>query len=120
MITLGFSFTDYKLQGKTLKYLILNLTRYKWPPHMDLKGLYVLLSRVRQLGHLRLLNGVSKNLSELEYLLQLKYRPELALWNVGYDSSGKWSPSQVELAAPNLLQKRGKTGRKKLRSKVDG
>ena len=61
-----------------------------------------------------------KNLNELEYLLQLKYKPELALWNVGYDSSGKWSPSQVELAAPNLLQKRSKTGRKKLRSKVDG
>ena len=117
MITLGFSFTDYKLQGKTLKYLILNLTRYKWPPHIDLKGLYVLLSRVRQLGHLRLLNGVSKNLSELEYLLQLKYRPELALWNVGYDSSGRWSPSQVESAAANLLRGRRQTGRKRLRGK---
>ena len=112
MITLGFALTDYKPQGKTLKYLIPNLTKHSWPPHMDLKGLYVLLSRVRELGHLRPRNGVSKNRSELSYSLKLRHRAELAIWNAGYDDSGRWSPRQVELAALQVLKKYGKTGAK--------
>ena len=112
MITLGFALTDYKLQGKTLKYLILNLTKYSWPPHMDLKGLYVLLSRVKKFGHIRLLNGVSKDRSELSYLLNLRHRAELAIWSEGYDDSGRWSPIQVEMAANRVLRRFGKAGKK--------
>ena len=112
MITLGFALTDYKLQGKTLKYLILNLTKYSWPPHMDLKGLYVLLSRVKEFGHLRLLNGVSKDRSELSYLLNLRHRAELAIWSGGYDDSGRWCPRRVENVAKRVLKSFGKTGMK--------
>ena len=112
MITLGFALTDYKLQGKTLKYLILNLTKHSWPPHMDLEGLYVLLSCVKELGHLRLLNGVSKDRSELSYLLNLKHRAELAIWSEGYDDSGRWCPEQAKTAAKRVLARFGKSGMK--------
>lgn len=112
MITLGFALTDYKLQGKTLKYLILNLTKHSWPPHMDLKGLYVLLSRVEELGHLRLLNGASEDRSELSHLLNLGHRAELATWSEGYDDSGRWCPRRVDMAAKHVLKRFGKTGMK--------
>ena len=79
---------------------------------MDLKGLYVLLSRVKELGHLRLLNGVSKDRSELSYLLKLRHRAELAIWSQGYDDSGRWCPRRVEMAAKYVLQRFGKTGMK--------
>ena len=60
MVTLAFALTDFKVQGKTLDYFVVNLRPHAWFPHMDLRGFYVFLSRVRSFESLRLLSCGSK------------------------------------------------------------
>ena len=55
-ITLAFAVTDFKLQGKTLEKLVLSIAPRPFPPHLDLKAFYVMVSRVRARCGLRLLH----------------------------------------------------------------
>ena len=94
-ITLAFAVTDYKLQGKTLDDLILSINPRSLPPHLDLKGFYVLVSRVRKLKGLHLLAPPGTGKRDLRYLFKLVHKKELAIWNGGYDAYGYWD---VQLA----------------------
>ena len=49
-LTLAFAMTDFKVQGRTLPFVILSIAGRPFPPHLDMKGFYVMISRVRQ-GH---------------------------------------------------------------------
>ena len=44
---LAFAVTDFKLQGKTTEDLLLSIAPRPVPPHLDLKGFYVMVSRAR-------------------------------------------------------------------------
>ena len=49
-LTLAFAMTDFKVQGRTLPFVILSIAARPFPPHLDMKGFYVMISRVRR-GH---------------------------------------------------------------------
>ena len=48
--TLAFAITDFKVQGRTVPFVILSIAARPFPPHLDMKGFYVMISRVRR-GH---------------------------------------------------------------------
>ena len=68
-IDLAFAITDFKLQGKTKDELILSVAPRPFPPHMDLKGLYVDISRLRKQTGLRVLHKPSQRRGGLDHLL---------------------------------------------------
>jgi len=106
-ITLAFAVTDFKLQGKTLDKLILSIAPRPFPPHLDLKGFYVLVSRVRAQSGLRVLHRPSKRKGGLSSLLKLQHSPALAAWNKGYNEDGDWEPLR-KTATPKPAAKRGR------------
>ncbi len=85
-ITLAFAFTDFKIQGKTLDYITLSLANRPFPPHIDLKGFYVMISRVRRADAIRVL---SKH-DDLKHLGNLRHAHELAVWHASYTDDGDW------------------------------
>ena len=110
-ITLAFAVTDFKLQGKTLDKLILSIARRPFPPHLDLKAFYVMISRVRARRGLRLLHRPAKRAGGLSYLQKLCHAPALKAWNTHYDAAGDWDPLRepepsVNPAAPKRRRKR--------------
>ena len=46
-LTLAFALTDFKVQGCTESYVTLSIAPRPFPPHLDMKGFYVMISRVR-------------------------------------------------------------------------
>ena len=101
----------FKLQGKTLDKLVLSIAPRPLPPHLDLKGLYVMVSRVRARCGLRLLHRPPRRTGGLQYLLKLHHAPALAAWNSHYDAAGDWDPHRdpepyVSAAAPKRRRKR--------------
>ena len=110
-ITLAFAVTDFKLQGKTLEKLVLSIAPRPFPPHLDLKAFYVMVSRVRARCGLRLLHRPPQRTGGLKYLLKLHHAPALAAWNSHYDAAGDWDPLRdpepsVSAAAPKRRRKR--------------
>ena len=110
-ITLAFAVTDFKLQGKTLDKLILSIAPRPFPPHLDLKAFYVMISRVRARSGLRLLHRPAKRAGGLSYLQKLHHAPALKAWNTHYDAAGDWDPLRepepsVPPAAPTRRRKR--------------
>ena len=91
-ITLAFAVTDFKLQGKTLDKLILSIAPRPFPPHLDLKAFYVMVSRVRGRHGLRVLHRPAKHRGGLLHVLKLKHAPALKAWDEGYNESGDWDP----------------------------
>ncbi|KAJ1447167.1 hypothetical protein M885DRAFT_576435 [Pelagophyceae sp. CCMP2097] len=83
---LAFALTDFKLQGRTLQKLIINLPS-RGVPKMTLKSWYVLVSRATIEGGLRALQ-IDKG--EIAKVLNLKHDPSLAAWEQGYDALGYW------------------------------
>ncbi|CAK0867394.1 unnamed protein product [Prorocentrum cordatum] len=73
-ITFAFAVTDYKLQGKTKDNLILSIAPRPFPPHLDLKGFYVDVSRVRKRSGLRVLRLPPQRMGGLKHLYKLRYR----------------------------------------------
>ena len=47
-LTLAFAMTDFKVQGRTCDYVNLSIAARPFPPHLDMKGFYVMISRVRR------------------------------------------------------------------------
>jgi hypothetical protein len=107
-ITLSFALTDFKLQGRTLDALILSIAPRPFPPHLDLRGFYVFISRVRLGCRLRVLFRPSDNDGGLNFLFKLQHVPELGVWDSGYDHNGDWSlPLALAAAAEMRLQRTG-------------
>ena len=92
-VALAFAVTDYKLQAQTKDELILSIAPRPFPPHLDMKGFYTMESRVRAGDRLRVLHRPSQRKGGLDYLFKLKWQPELAAWNAGYDEAGDWDPT---------------------------
>ena len=96
-ITLAFAVTDFKLQGKTLDKLILSIAPRPFPPHLDLKAFYVMVSRVRGRRGLRVLHRPAKHSGGLRHVLKLKHAPALKAWDAaGWPRPGK-EPTEVPL-----------------------
>ena len=85
-ITLAFALTDFKVQGRTLDYLNLSIAARPFPPHLDMKGFYVMISRVRRSSSLRVLSRHD----DLRHLLNLRHAKELAVWHASYSAVGDW------------------------------
>ena len=85
---LAFAMTDFKLQGRTMPKLVLSVCKRSKPPYMTLAAFYVLVSRVRTLGSLRLLQDDTEGRTSLFGLAHDEY---LAAWERGYDEDGWWS-----------------------------
>ena len=91
---IAFALTDFKLQGRTLPKLILSVCKRARLPWMTLASFYVLISRVRELAGLRLLQRDEAGLSAVAQLQTDEY---LHGWECGYDATtGLWDD---ELAA---------------------
>ena len=84
---LAFALTDFKLQGRTLPKLILSICKRSKPPWMRLSCFYVLISRVRALEGLRLLQHDHEGLVAVS---SLKHDEMLYAWEHGY-GRGQWS-----------------------------
>ena len=98
-MTLAFAVTDYKLQAQTKDKLILSIAPRPFLPHINMKGFHVMVGRVRARDHLRVLHRPAQHKGGLDHLSKLKWPPELAAWNAGYDESGDWDPTQPLPAA---------------------
>ena len=113
--TLAFAVTDFKLQGKTLDELILSVAPRPFTPHLDLKGFYVAVSRVRTRGRLRVLHRPPRDKGGLGHLYKLTHTKELAAWNRGYSESGDWDPAG-QMAASAAKAKGKGAARKRSRA----
>ena len=100
-ITLAFSLTDFKVQGKTLDYLNLSIAGRPFPPHLDMKGFYVMISRVRREDSLRVL---SKH-DDLRHLANLRHARELEVWHVSYTADGDWDAGLARAKAKEAAKK---------------
>ena len=87
---LGFAITYHRIQGRTLKYLILDLNRYSIPPHVVYEMFYVGISRVRERNGLRILPPITKKPHghPFDYLTTLRLHPDTSLWLDSLDSNG--------------------------------
>ena len=91
-----------KVQGKTLDFLTMSIASRPFPPHVDMKGFYVMISRVRSGDSLRIL-GDARNLSHLR---QLRHAPELAVWNASYSADGDWDAGLARDKAKHTAARR--------------
>ena len=108
---LCFAMTDYKLQGRTLPRLVINIIRRgRWGPSMDLPGFYVLISRAISFKALRWLRLDSV---EANRLRGLRWDEYLIAWNNGYDRHGVWSDTLARnaLREERLRRETPPTGR---------
>ena len=104
-LNLAFALTDYKLQGRTLELLLLNLPNRSFGPYMTLKAFYVLVSRATKSSGLRLLEADKEALAKL---LLLRHDVYLAAWERGYDDDGLWNDNLARKALAEMRKTRGK------------
>lgn len=103
--TLAFAVTDYKLQGKTKDELIMSIAPRPFPPHLDLKGFYVDVFRVRARRSLRVLHKPPSRLGGLDHLYRLQHTRELSIWNRAYNRQGDWSTPLAKAIAKQHAKK---------------
>ena len=85
-----FAVTYHKLQGLTLKKIILSIGKHPTPKlRISMPSLYVGASRVHDLSELRVLPLTDE---DSKYLTTLKRDPLLKDWLNNYDSDQKWKP----------------------------
>jgi len=105
--------TDYKVQGRTMPKLILNITNMGKP--FTLADFYVMISRVRSFDGLRLgeFDGAA-----MGKLLQLTPIEDLHAWENGYDQDGAWNGSRAIAALIALRCDRSKVATKRAEEKA--
>ena len=112
MVELAFAVTAHKLQGKTKDRLVVSLGARPFKPDWSIQGLYVLLSRARRLGGLKL----SQRVTKWDHLLGQRHSKQMQLWEGSYDEEGWFVPKQAareqvkinERIAAVLANKKGK------------
>jgi len=102
---LAFALTDFKLQGRTLPKLILNFCNRKRRPHMELRSVYVLVSRVRESSGLRLLY---RDVDGLAKVKAQESDESLHAWERGWDHNGKWCDELAKQALQERRERREK------------
>ena len=100
---LAFALTDFKLQGRTLPKLVINLCKRTKFPWMTLCCLYVLISRVRKFSSLRLLHYDTVGLNSAAIQT---HDEQLYAWEQGYDGRGEWSDHLATNALRRVQQAR--------------
>ena len=101
---IAFALTDFKLQGRTLPKLVLSICKRARLPWMTLSSFYVLISRVRELAGLRLLQRDEPGLSAVAQLQTDEY---LHGWERGYDAAtGLWDDALAAHAIRGLRSAR--------------
>ena len=114
---LAFAMTDFKLQGRALPKLILNICKRPTPPWMELAG----FSRVRTMEGLRVLYRDEQGLAHLR---TLQWKPQLGAWVKGYDDQGRWSDKRAAAAykavcaAQAILRDRRKAEKREVKAKA--
>ena len=92
-VDLAFCLTVHSAQGQTLDRAILVLGRSKGRSNVSWSLLYVALSRVRALRHLRFFPHGSRGSMEcFSYLTSLRKPPNFVKWLQSYDN-GVWDPT---------------------------
>ena len=106
-VELGFVITFHKIQGKTVKNIILELNPRPFPPRITFNMLLVAISRVLHGDGLRILR--LKAGETLDDLRKLKPDPNLAVWMANFDSAGWWTPQQTSASTASTKKKRGRS-----------
>ena len=106
----AFAMTDYKLQGRTLLRLFLNMINRKAPPYMTLESAYVLISRVTKQSGLRYL---VKDDAAIKKLVELRHSTLLHAWQNGYNDNGDWDMDQALRALEDAETAKTKSQRKR-------
>ena len=101
----AFALTDFKLQGRTLSKLIINICTRSVPPWMDLTAFYVLISRVRRSKALRVLKIDHSAKSKI---MKLKHNVILHAWENGYDENGNWVDRKAINSLVQIQKQRAK------------
>lgn len=101
----AFALTDFKLQGRTLSKLIINICTRTVPPWMDLTAFYVLISRVRRSKALRVLKIDHSAKSKI---MKLKHNVILHAWENGYDENGYWVDRRAINSLVRIQKQRAK------------
>jgi hypothetical protein len=99
-VCLGFTLTCHKLQGATVKKLILELNQRPFQPHFTYYMLLVALSRVSSGADIRIMPLFTKEgqkVSPLAYLKKLRPDDNLRIWFAGFrrqcdGGDGSWDP----------------------------
>ena len=112
-VALAFAITDFKVQGRTLDFLNMSLASRPFPPHLDLKGFYVMISRVRNADGIRVLSRDD----DLRHLAKLRHARELAVWHASYSSSGLWDAGLARTNAQIAVKQKPAPKRQGHRSK---
>jgi hypothetical protein len=102
-ITYSFAVTDFKLQGRTMTKIVLNICHRISLPYMNMPALYVLLSRAQYWKTVRLLYVDEAGLAQLETLQHDEY---LVAWERGYDENGIWSDALASAALESVRNER--------------
>jgi hypothetical protein len=114
---LGFVVTAYKLQGATIEYLLVDLNqRPLGLKAMDLRALYVILSRVAHMSRIRIMpfrphvsNPTITKDNFLDYLKNVSQCPELAAWKECIDPDTlKFDPAKYVGVASKTKKKKQK------------
>ena len=88
-VEISFAVTFHKVQGKTVKKILVNLDRRVGGLYsISFEGLYVVTSRVERGSDFRVW---PTNREDIDLLRKLKPLPQLNLWNINY-RNGKWLP----------------------------
>ena len=69
-----------------------------FPPHHDLKGFYVAVSRVKRRTHLRVLHKPSARRGGFDQIKELRHTLELKIWNESYNQEGDYSVDCAKVA----------------------
>jgi hypothetical protein len=112
-VQLLFAATDFALQGKTKKKIIMSFASRTFHPHHTVKSVYVIASRVTTAEGLRILPCPPDE--SIWYLANLRHQPALHAWNYGYDDDGVWCPERCNAAfdeADNLMTPRPRAKRR--------
>ena len=87
---LAFALTDFKLQGRTLNKLVISIPKGVGGKG-QLQSFYVLVSRVRKLADLRLLQRDDIALNNL--IQKAKHPEEIVVFEKAHDERGDWQPN---------------------------
>jgi ubiquitin C-terminal hydrolase len=101
-LVMNFACSDFKLQGRTVEFLIASIGARKHFPPITLSALYVLASRVR-LSQNFLTLGLDK--SNMDHLRKLRHSPALVIWEKAYDPSGVWRQELAIASGRAVLQR---------------
>ena len=93
-VDLGFAFTDYRVQGLTLKALIIMLN--KQSACHDIPTIYVGFSRLTKLANLMIWPINCNDPTAIEHLTKLTRHVAIKLWKQGYDGNGKWDKRRLQ------------------------